>query len=123
MALAKKHQPNDFADLPIIDVGKNLRTIVDPEDYHRIRRFRWFAKRSNYGIYVVRRVRRGSTEKLIRLHRQILAAPTGYDVHHINGNTLDNRKTNLIIVSRKHHHALHSSPLHQAATTQPKEIP
>ena len=39
----------------------------------------------------------------IRLHRAIMGNPKGMDVHHINGNTLDNRKCNLQVLSPEEH--------------------
>ena len=36
----------------------------------------------------------------VGLHRIIMDAPTGRDVDHINGDTLDNRKENLRVVTR-----------------------
>ena len=36
----------------------------------------------------------------VRLHRELLNAPKGVDVDHINGNTLDNRIANLRLASR-----------------------
>lgn len=36
----------------------------------------------------------------IHMHRFLLGAPTGMDVDHVNGNTLDNRRANLRLVTR-----------------------
>ena len=48
----------------------------------------------NYSVMCV-------NKKPARLHRLILNAPDCYDVDHINGNTMDNRKCNLQLVTEQ----------------------
>lgn len=40
-------------------------------------------------------------------HRVVMNAPKGMHVHHINGNTIDNRPENLAILSHQDHQRLH----------------
>jgi hypothetical protein len=42
-------------------------------------------------------------------HRVVTKAPKGFHVHHINGNTLDNRLENLAVLSPKEHLHSHNS--------------
>lgn len=74
-------------DLP---VGNGLVTQIDSEDYARLVQRRWYV--SAHG-YVVRSIKRSPFSE--RIHRVILNAPRGVDVDHVNGNKLDNRKSNL----------------------------
>lgn len=84
-----------------IQLTKGQHAIVDDEDYDNLSQFNWQAQltRTKNGFYAVRND--GYDERNVRLktkmHRQIMNCPDGYDVDHINGNTLDNRKCNLRI--------------------------
>lgn len=77
-----------------IPLTRGLFAIVDPEDYRRLSRFRWHAHIGTSTFYAVRH-RPGSCRKLIWMHRAILNVPAHLLVDHINGNGLDNRKSNL----------------------------
>jgi len=91
----------------IIELGSGYAVIVDTDDYEKLSGHRWFAKRSAHCIYAVRKVISGGKEHLIRMHREIIHAPQGFDVHHKNRNTLDNRKSNLEITSPEQHKIYH----------------
>lgn len=41
--------------------------------------------------------------KYVKIHQEIMGFPEGKHVHHINGNTLDNRRSNLQILEPKEH--------------------
>lgn len=107
MALIKKSPPSLCVWQPIIDLGRGLLCLLDPDDYHRLKGYRWFAKKSNSTIYAVRKVRRGGHEVLVRMHREIVAAPPGMDVHHKHGNSLDNRRSELLLCTPRVHRHLH----------------
>lgn len=68
---------------------RGYKTIVDDEDFERLSKYKW---QINHGY-----AKRGI--KCIRMHREIINAPKGIDVDHINGNTLDNRRHNLRLVN------------------------
>lgn len=53
---------------------------------------------ANGNVYAARRGPRG---KLILMHREILDAPFGLEVDHINGNTLDNCNCNLRLATHR----------------------
>lgn len=76
--------------------------MVDDEDYEVVSSFRWFAYVSGITKNYFRAARfsttkNGQKKKMIHLPRFLLNAPDGMVVDHINGDTLDNRRSNLRI--------------------------
>jgi hypothetical protein len=75
--------------------------IVDPDDYYRLREYKWHATRRRYRcydeFYAARRIpnRKGEKGKTIHMHREVANTPEDLLCDHINGRTLDNRKANL----------------------------
>lgn len=82
-----------------IPLSKGLIALVDDEDYQDIIKNRWSAGQSKNSIYAVRTKRVNGKMVCIKMHRQILKATPGQIIDHINGNTLDNRKKNLRVVT------------------------
>lgn len=88
-----------------IQLTKGQFALVDDEDFEYINSFHWQAisTRLKDGFYATRNNgfdKKGSRLK-IRMHREIMKAKDGETVDHINGNTLDNRKSNLRLCSQK----------------------
>lgn len=75
---------------------------VDVADLQLVAPLRWSATRSTRGQPYGRAYAGGGRKasKFIKAHRLIMGAPDGVDVDHINGDTLDNRRVNLRLVSR-----------------------
>lgn len=72
---------------------------VDDEDFARLDQFCWRANAWGYPI----RSQRISKDKgtTIRLAREIMNAPKGIEVDHINRDPLDNRRSNLRLVTKR----------------------
>lgn len=73
-----------------ITLPQNKQVIVDDEDYEELSKYKWHLSNG----YAVRHV---STKPDIReyMHRKINDTPKGLVTDHINGNKLDNRRSNL----------------------------
>lgn len=68
--------------------------IVDAADYAEVSKHRWYCKAN--GDYAIRNIVTASGKRTSQfLHRFIAVAPADFQVDHINGNTLDNRRCNL----------------------------
>jgi len=90
--------------------GTVLETLIDTADLPKVQKFggAWFASKGNKGrsgFYAAMNIRRNDgSYTLVLLHRVITGAPKGYDVDHRNHDTLDNRSSNLRIVTRAENH-------------------
>lgn len=87
-----------------IPLTKNKFALVDDEDYERLNRFKWHALDSRGTHYAVRnRPTKNGKRGPIRMHRDILNLKLGdkRQADHIDGNGLDNRKSNLRICNNR----------------------
>jgi hypothetical protein len=75
--------------------------IVDPEDYDRLRKYKWHAQQSDRTFYAVHSLTNGKREprRNLQMHNLVINVPAGMYCDHINHNGLDNRKANLRPVS------------------------
>lgn len=86
-----------------IPLTKGKYAIVDPDDYYRLSEYKWFASGGCYNkFYAVCRKPdpNGKGTKVICMHREVANTPEGLVCDHINGRTLDNRKSNLRSATR-----------------------
>jgi hypothetical protein len=75
----------------VIPVTQGFHALVDDEDFDRVNQWSWTVKRSKRTVYA-----QGlANGQRLFLHRFILNAPSGVEVDHINGDGLDNRRSNL----------------------------
>ncbi len=76
---------------------KGQVTILDDEDYAVYSRWRWKALERVGCYYAIRTPQSGG----IYLHRAITACPSGLCVDHIDGDTLNNQRSNLRIATSR----------------------
>jgi hypothetical protein len=80
--------------------GTTIETLIDAEDLEKVimnHKTTWSARQDdkNLSKYVLCTKQVNLKRRYIHLHRLVVNCPDGYVVDHINGNTLDNRKSNL----------------------------
>lgn len=97
-----------MTELPItnmsnhIPLTKGLFVIVDEADHAWLSQWKWYARtgRKDY-VYASRSIRNGKTTTIINMHNILLPTEDGYELDHINGNTLDNRRDNLRVATHQ----------------------
>ena len=84
-----------------IILTKNKFTIIDDEDYKYLKNHKWCAVFTGRHFYAFRTIYNKIKCRSVYMHREILNPSAGLDCDHINGDTLDNRKENLRMATRK----------------------
>ena len=87
-----------------IKLTQGKYTIVDDADFEWLSSMRWFAYKSTHGLWYVARNNRHANNGEVymeKMHRLVMGLTKGDGkfVDHINGDTLDNRRANLRVVS------------------------
>ena len=84
--------------MKLIPLTQDYKAMIDDNDYEMINRYNWCVVRYRSYIYVSSRA--GSRNTNTSLHRFIMKTPDGLMVDHIDGDGLNNQRSNLRIVTR-----------------------
>lgn len=69
--------------------------ICDLDDWERLKEIKWSANKRGYVTG-----RNINTKRNVKFHQEVMGKHDGFVIDHINGNTLDNRKCNLRVVTQ-----------------------
>ena len=83
--------------MKLILLTRGKVALVDDEDYAALSAHKWQCSTKGSAV---RNVRAGGKRTLLYMHRVLLNASDDYFVDHINGNTLDNRRSNLRLATQ-----------------------
>lgn len=78
-----------------------LHALIDEADYELVSQYRWRAHSAGSGLYYAIQGARDTNS----MHRLIMSPPDNMQVDHINGDGLDNRRSNLRIATSSQNHA------------------
>ncbi len=92
---------NNYAEIILKDKNcvEVARCKIDLDDIEKCKKYKWHLRKVHKNQYAIATIK-GSKDIKVHLHRLILNYDGEQDVDHINGDGLDNRKSNLRIVSR-----------------------
>ena len=85
-----------------IELTQGKRAIVDNDMFNYLNQFKWYTAKSYDGnlFYAQKKVRVKGKQRTTRMHNVICGTPLyKKQTDHINGNSLDNRRKNLRIVT------------------------
>src|SRR3990167_9841185 len=82
--------------MKIIELTKCQKSLIDDEDFEIVNGIKWFCLSVEKLSYAATNVKLSNGKStLLLMHRLILGNHSGITIDHINGNGLDNRKSNL----------------------------
>lgn len=94
-------------DWKLIWLNPRIACIVDVDDYDYLNQFHWRLKRSGSCFYACRKLNFNGRIIWLKMHREIMNTPEGYDCHHKNRHTLYNCKINLENLTPEDHLSIH----------------
>lgn len=90
-----------------IDLGAGLAAIVDYDMFKFLMQYKWRAVKYHRCWYARVDRSHNSNRFSVSMHRLIANTPSDMVCHHRNRNSLDNRRANLINVTKEDHKLLH----------------
>jgi HNH endonuclease len=82
-------------EITLVPLTRGLYAIIDSDDARLVEGFNWYAMRHRNKYYAARGVRAGGSYVNVFLHTAINPVSNGYEVDHVDGNTLNDRRCNL----------------------------
>lgn len=89
-----------------IPLSQNKFALIDNGDYDALSNHKWYASKDRNSWYATRKIRIASKKITVRMHRVILGLKCfdGKEVDHIDGNGLNNQRSNLRTCTNQQNH-------------------
>ena len=78
-----------------IQLTRGMVAMVDDEDFEYLNEFKWCAAKMDSSIYAIRPTIKNGKKSTISMHRCIISEIDNVFIDHINGNGLNNQRSNL----------------------------
>jgi len=91
-----------------INLGNDYYALVDTDYAQVLEKFQWRAVKAHCNFYAKATINADGKKLDISMHRFVAHTPRHYVCHHINHDSLDNRRENLVNMSKQEHSAYHS---------------
>jgi len=80
-----------------IQLTQGKTAVIDDEDFQLISKWKWrvVKKKSDQTCYAMRRTKENGKHIAVTMHRAIMNPPKGAPIDHIDGDGLNNRRSNL----------------------------
>lgn len=101
-----------------IKLTKGKYALVDNDDFEFLNQWKWQFNVKGYAERTEKK--KGKKKRYYSMHRVLLAVTRGYEVDHINGNGIDNRRKNLRVCT--HRENIRNQKLSRASTTGYKGV-
>lgn len=96
-----------------IPLTQGKYALVDDTDYELLKQHTWFVHKGLYSHYAVRNEKDDIGKfRFVWMHREIMQTPDGFLTDHIDGNGLNNQRTNLRVCTaqqNQHNRAPHKN--------------
>lgn len=92
----------------LLSLGNGTSCIVDPGMYAFLSQWKWYPLKSFSKTYAARTQRINGKVHIFRMHRVVAHTPDGMIPHHLNEDSLDNRRENLLNMSKFDHEKMYS---------------
>ena len=90
-----------------IELTHDKVCFVDADLYEGLMHYKWRAVKSHRCYYAKTTVGKAANRCEISMHRLIAQTPRNMQCHHRDRNSLNNRRANLINMTRRNHESLH----------------
>ena len=81
-----------------VPLSRGMVALIDDADWPLVSKWKWHARRDHDRAYYAECTTPKHTA--LEMHRVLIGALAGQEVDHVNGNSLDNRRSNLRLATR-----------------------